>query len=174
MIHAVFFNSKKEILAWDFKENQLVLLLSDFTVEHFLIDLNSEIPTLGKQTFLDSTNIDIKRPIIHINPSKSSFLLWEGISNGRTWLLVEEQKVDSYWCNINTSTSSVLICEEIQLTDADVFVGANTVTKTDPRISQYSFFVLGNTKENDLNQWLSIGTRTIDEKLFEKQTSTLK
>ncbi|MCK5848795.1 MAG: hypothetical protein KAH01_06325, partial [Caldisericia bacterium] len=172
---ADFFNSKKEIFAWDFKENQLIILFSDLTVEHFLINLSNNIPTIDKQIIFDSIDEAIKRPVIQINPFKGSFLLWDAVANGKTWMLIDAKNIESYWCNINVSTHSSFINGIVNFQDEDslkVFVGVNTVSKIDPRISLYSFFVHGNTQDNHSYQWLSIGTRTIDEKLFKKQIPT--
>ena len=103
---------------------------------------------------------------------KSSFLLWDAVLNCKTWMLLETTKVDSYWCNINTSTHSAFINELDTISGvntAEVFVGANIVFKKNPKLLPCSFFILGNTQEGSSHQWLSIGTRTIDEGLFDKQ-----
>jgi hypothetical protein len=171
---ADFFSSKKEILAWDIKENQLIILFSDLTVELFKVNLSNDIPSIENRTILDSLDDPIKRPVIQINPFKGSFLLWEAIANGKTWMLFNSSGVESFWCNVRANTHVSILNEAGKFSETndenlDVFIGENSILEDQSKRSSCSFFILGNTQENSSHQWLSIGTRTIDEGLFDKQ-----
>lgn len=119
-LEVIAINFEKSITAWDQIIDSGIVILEDNSVFTYNINKNNSSINIEIDEPLPSFHYYINQPNIKINPATNSYVIWESIENGSTWML-SAQMPKPNWINLDSTSYAIISPFAPELDESEFF-----------------------------------------------------